>query len=80
MTIQQMAHRLLDELSVDNLRSGKLTRQAMAIAVLIARKNPNFCVTDLGLNECIATHSDRILSEVLNEMFNYANNIRFIVG
>jgi len=63
----------LDKLDIDNLNSGRLTKEAMRLAANRARKLCNFNdLNNLGRNCEFASREDRILADEINDMFEAA--------
>ncbi len=63
----------LDELSIDNLKFGRITKEAMAFAVDKALCQLNFDLLHLGSDDC--TPSNRILADELNDLLEAARQL-----
>jgi hypothetical protein len=64
----------LDELSVANLKNNRFTRNAVSLAVIRAKLNPDFVLDETGFSEVMSSTSDMILAEVLNDLIVNARN------
>ena len=62
----------LDEISIDNLKAGRISREAMSYAFNQAKKTGGFSSKGLGKE----SHSDMFLADILNDMFSAAKMIR----
>jgi len=70
--MQKHALRDLDEMSIENLALGRITRTAMCEAVWRVRKHPAFAIGELGSLHKWSSYSDMILADALNEMLEGA--------
>jgi len=61
----------LDDLDIDNLKAGRITKDAMNVAVRRLRKKSGFDSNYLGVGMA-ASVADRILADELNDMLKAA--------
>ena len=71
------ALRNLDQLSIDNLKCGRITRDAMheAAARLLSRLPKGAEFIPIGSNGRLSTHEDMLLADELNEMLETAKEL-----
>lgn len=65
------ALRDLDGLDIDNLIAGRFTKDVINVTIRRLKKHHSFNIEHLGTG-MIASVSDRILADELNDMFNAA--------
>lgn len=72
---RKLADHPLDELSEANLKAGRITRDAMALAMVRAKLDRSFVPENVGCSDTMSTVSDMILADVLNDMFTAAKDV-----
>jgi hypothetical protein len=68
----------LDKMSIDNLKGGRLTAEALHFALKKAFNDPNFSVGDINCNGRYHHYSEVILAEAINDILVAGRSLREI--